>query len=163
MTNNQHSISSRDKNNVDNQHSISSRDPFAASAASLGPSRLQFVTIIIIINYSLQLSCHLLPMLITHHPFHLKRAPYEQRTWSRSQHFHVPPGQVGYYPHHKDHLNHHCHHHHFYHHPLSIPRYATHPPELCRKHIAPTSQGFHFEKFMWMQTIIQIFSALADF
>ena len=22
------------------------------------------------------------------------RAPYEQRTWSRSQHFHVPPGQV---------------------------------------------------------------------
>ena len=161
MTNNQHSISSRDKNNVDNQHSISSRDPFAASAASLGPSRLQFVTIIIIINYifiiinySLWLSCHLLSMFITYHPFHLKRAPYEQRTWSRSQHFHVPPGQVGHYHYHQHHLNHHSHHHHFYHHPIPIPRYATHPPELCRKHIAPTSQGFHFEKFMWMQTII---------
>merc|ERR1719234_2494675 len=38
----------------------SRRDPFAASAASLGPSR----------------------------------APYEQRTWARSQHFHLPPGQV---------------------------------------------------------------------
>merc|ERR1719234_57169 len=38
----------------------SRREPFAASAASLGPSR----------------------------------PPYEQRTWARSQHFHLPPGQV---------------------------------------------------------------------
>jgi len=44
----------------DQQRWRARRDPFAASAASLGPSR----------------------------------APYEQRTWSRSQHFHVPPGQV---------------------------------------------------------------------